>query len=65
MTDKHLNDFKDHTDKHDEHLRLHGENLINHKNESAMKEKEILEIHAKEKLQHKIAMNMKDSLHKK
>jgi hypothetical protein len=65
MTDKHLNEFKEHQEKHDDQLRQHGENFINFKNSATQKEKEILENHAKEKLAHKIAMGMKDSLHKK
>jgi hypothetical protein len=65
MTDKHLNEYKEHGNKHDEQLRNHGESLIGFKSQTALREKEVLEIHAKEKLNHKIAMSMKDSLHKK
>jgi hypothetical protein len=65
MKSEHLNEFKDHGEKHDEALRNHGNEFINYKNQTALREKEIIEIQAKEKLSHKIAMSMKDSLHKK
>jgi len=65
MKSEHLTEFKDHGEMHDEALRNHGNEFINYKNTTALREKEIIEIQAKEKLNHKIAMSMKDALHKK
>ena len=65
MTTSHLNEYKDHEEMHDKHLRRHGEDFVSFKNQTALREKEIIEIQAKEKLNHKIAMSMKDTLHKK